>query len=124
MSQGDSPVREGQTGLTHYDPSLQEAMTAEQLQYLLRDKDGPGGPNLREANVTVPRPLAPWQMLISGALNIYGNPYFWEVEIDIRTIERAEHLIALCDKLNRSFDEAAEKLSKGSGTVEMVKADQ
>lgn len=106
-------LNESGAKLTHFDPSLQEAMTAEQLQFLLRDPNGPGGPNLREANVTVPRPLAPWMFLVSGALTIYGEHRFWEVEVDIRTIETAQHLIDFCGKLNQSFDLAAEKIAKG-----------
>ena len=105
------------SGLTHFDPTLQEAMSADQLQHLLTSPDGPGGPNLRNCFVTVPRPLAPWMFLVSGALNIYGHPYFWEVELDIRTIETAEQFMQFCSKLNESFDQAAEKLSKGTGTV-------
>jgi hypothetical protein len=113
-------TQETGTGLSHYDPTLQEAMSADQLQQLLRDPGGPGGPNLREAHVTIPRPLAPWMFLVSGALLVYGQHFFWEVEVDIRTIEKAEHLIAFCNKLNQSFDEAAEKASKGTAVPDTV----
>lgn len=93
------------------DFSMQEALTAEQLQHLLRQEFN--GPALANVNVVVSKPLMPWMVTLSGALNIYGDIHVWELELDIREIETADLFMLLVKQLNLSFDKAAESLSKG-----------
>ena len=95
------------------DPSLQEAMTPQQLQHLLRqdwtgeilrgDKNDPH----RGAQVVVKDELTPWMVTITGAFNLYGQIKVYATEIDIRMIEDADDFLALVANLNKAFDEAA-----------------
>lgn len=101
------------------DFTMQEAMTAEQLQHLLRQdwcgeilRGDPKDPG-RGANVVVSRPLRPWMVTISGAFMVYGQIQYYETEIDIRLIEKADDFLLLVAQLNKSFDKAAETLARG-----------
>lgn len=93
------------------DFSVQEALTAGQLQMLLRQDFN--GVQLSKCTVEVISQLAPWDMKITGGLEIYGQVHVWEAVIDVRNIERAEDFLLLVKQLHRTFDQAAEKL-KGS----------
>lgn len=93
------------------DFNMQEAMTPQQLQHLLRQDFN--GPNLAGCEVVASKPLMPWMVTISGAINIYGEIKYWDTEIDIRTIENADGLLKLAAALNASFDEAAKRIQAG-----------
>lgn len=92
------------------DFSVQEAMSAGQLQELLRQDFN--GPQLAQANVVVSKPLMPWLMTISGGLNIYGDIHFWETELDVRRIETADDFLLLVKQLHTSFDRAATQVGR------------
>ena len=94
------------------DFTTQEAMTAPQLQHLLRQDFN--GPELANVSVVVSKPLMPWMMTLSGGLNIYGNVHFWETEIDIRAIEKTEDFLNLVGDLHKVFARAADSVSKGA----------
>lgn len=92
------------------DFNAQEAMTAEQLQHLLRQDFT--GEILKNANVVVAKPLMPWMLTISGAFTVYGQIQYYETEIDIRLIESADDFLLLVKRLNEAFDQAASQVSK------------
>ena len=93
------------------DFSMQEAMSAAQLQHLLRQDFT--GEVLANANVVAAKPLMPWMLTISGAFNLYGEIQYYETELDIRMIESADDFLTLVAQLNKAFDEVAEKVKKG-----------
>jgi hypothetical protein len=91
------------------DFSIQEAMSTDQLQHLLRQFS-----NTSNAVVEVSNPLTPWMYSITGALFIYGEAHVWDTEIDIRFIETADDFLKLLNQLNESFEKAAEHAGKGA----------
>ncbi len=88
-------------------PELAEAMTADQLQGLLRQFG-----NLSGVIVEVVNELTPWVMKITGALFIYGDLHAWDTVIDIRDIEGADNFLTLVNSLNSAFDAAGAQHGK------------
>jgi hypothetical protein len=87
----------------HIDTSLQEAMTPEQLQTILRQF-----PPFENFKCERKSALAPWMVDIGGAFNVYGELLYLEVEVDIRHIESADDMLKLVGGLRLSIDQAVE----------------
>ncbi len=89
-----------------------EVLHAEELQRLLRTV----GPNLTDCLVKTPSQHEPWVVEICGALQIFGEPYFWSVNADMREIKTAEDILEMAGAIESSFKKASSKVSSGANS--------
>lgn len=80
-------------------------LTVRDLENVLREVA-----QLSSVTLKQPWPLyLPEKVDLSGAINIHGQPFFWETQIDLRDLNSREDIVTLIEQLLRSFDMAEKR---------------
>lgn len=56
---------------------------------------------------------APWLVTLSGSVMLYGEPHFFESELDLREFGSQSDLMLLVEQLFKTFAAASEKVRLG-----------
>lgn len=56
---------------------------------------------------------APWLVKLTGSVMLYGEPHYFEAELDLREFGSADDLLKLVDKLLKTFAAAAKAVESG-----------
>lgn len=81
-------AREVQAFLNQFEP-LKEVAVAEQTQLI----------------------YAPWLVKLSGTVKIYGEPHYFESDLDLREFGGSEDLMKLVEQLLKTFAAAAQHVN-------------
>jgi hypothetical protein len=83
-------------------------LTAPEVQAFLRQFEP-----LKEVNVEEQSTLiyAPWLVKLSGSVTIYGEPHYFESDLDLREFGGADDLIKLVQQLLKTFAAAAQQVN-------------
>lgn len=83
-------------------------LTAPEVQAFLRQFEP-----LKEVNVEEQSSLifAPWLVKLSGSVTIYGEPHYFESDLDLREFGGGEDLMKLVQQLLKTFAAAAQQVN-------------
>lgn len=86
-----------------------EFMPAERFQYLLREFGGP----LEKVEVTheseAMKTFSPWNVQVRGVVQIHGNPRVFEFDIDLRSVQKVEHISHIAAMFLRACEKATQQ---------------
>lgn len=83
-------------------------LTAPEVQAFLRQFEP-----LKEVSVDEQTTLiyAPWLVRLSGSVTIYGEPHYFESDLDLREFGGGEDLMKLVQQLLKTFAAAAQQVN-------------
>lgn len=83
-------------------------LTAPEVQAFLRQFEP-----LKEVSVEEQSSLifAPWLVKLSGTMTIYGEPHYFESDLDLREFGGADDLLKLVQQLLKTFAAAAQQVN-------------
>ena len=81
-------------------------MNAKELEAFLR-----AIPAFRGVNVQPMSALAPWHVILSGTVMLYGDPHFYEAELNLNEFNSMEDINKLVVSLFASFEKAEKGLT-------------
>lgn len=86
-------------------------LTAPEVQAFLRQFEP-----LREVCVEDQSQIlfAPWLVKLSGSVTIYGEPHYFESELDLREFGGQDDLMKLVEQLLKTFAAAAQHVNAGA----------
>lgn len=83
-------------------------LTAPEVQAFLRQFEPLKEVNVEEQSTMI---YAPWLVKLSGSVTIYGEPHYFESDLDLREFGGADDLIKLVQQLLKTFAAAAQQVN-------------
>lgn len=83
-------------------------LTAPEVQAFLRQFEPLKEVNVEEQSTLI---FAPWLVKLSGSVTIYGEPHYFESDLDLREFGGADDLIKLVQQLLKTFAAAAQQVN-------------
>lgn len=83
-------------------------LTAPEVQAFLRQFEPLKEVNVEEQSTLI---FAPWLVKLSGSVTIYGEPHYFESDLDLREFGGGEDLMKLVQQLLKTFAAAAQQVN-------------
>ena len=83
-------------------------LTAPEVQAFLRQFEPLKEVSVEEQSTLI---FAPWLVKLSGTMTIYGEPHYFESDLDLREFGGADDLLKLVQQLLKTFAAAAQQVN-------------